>query len=97
MTVTISEEAQGDLESIAYFIGMDNPLRAASFVEELVAHCHTLVDHPLRYPLVPDFEERNLRRMPYRGYSVFYQVTGKDVAVIHILNDARDHRTILES
>ena len=97
MTVTIAAEAEWDLESIASFIAADNPARAISFVQELVASCHALADQPLRHPIVADYGQR-LRRFPYRGYSIYYQVmSGNDVIVVHILNDAMDHRRILDN
>ncbi|WP_354042043.1 type II toxin-antitoxin system RelE/ParE family toxin [Devosia sp. UYZn731] len=34
-----------------------------------------------------------LRRFPYRGYSIYYQIKGEDqVFIVHILNDFMDHR-----
>lgn len=97
MTVTIAGEAEWDLEAIASFIATDNPARAVSFVRELVESCHALADQPLRHPIVADYGQR-LRRFPYRGYSIYYQVVGADdIIVIHILNDAMDHGRILRS
>lgn len=97
MTVTITAEAENDFEEIARFIGNNNPARAISFVQELVASCHSLADRPLRHPIVADYGQR-LRRFPYKGYSIYYQVlsTG-EVVVVHILNDAMDHRRTLDS
>jgi toxin ParE1/3/4 len=95
VTVTIAAEAEWDLESIVSFIAADNPARAVSFVQELVASCHALGDQPLRHPIIADYGQR-LRRFPYRGYSIYYQVIGgNDVIVVHILNDSMDHRRIL--
>ncbi|MCR6672234.1 type II toxin-antitoxin system RelE/ParE family toxin [Devosia ginsengisoli] len=97
MTVTIAAEAEADLEAIAGYIAADNPLRAVSFVQELVANCHVLAGQPLRHPIVADYGQR-LRRFPYKGYSIYYQVSSaNDVVVVHILNDAMDHRRILDS
>ena len=97
MMVTIAREAEGDLEQIADFIARDSPMRAISFVRELVANCHALSDYPLRYPAVDDYGPQ-LRRFPYRGYSIYYQVLENDaVVIIHILNDAIEHERILKS
>jgi toxin ParE1/3/4 len=73
VTVSISAEAEGDLERIAAFIASDNPKRSISFVQELVARCLALADQPFRHPIVADYGQR-LRRFPYRGYSIYYQV-----------------------
>jgi plasmid stabilization system protein ParE len=95
LTVFITAEAEVDLEAIADFIAADNPLRAVSFVQELVDNCHALADRPRRHAVAAD-HGRGLRRFPYRGYSIYYQVGKDDVTVVHILNDAMDHQKILD-
>ncbi len=37
---------QDDLEAIRSFIAADNPMRAASFVDELLERCESLADAP---------------------------------------------------
>jgi plasmid stabilization system protein ParE len=97
MSVTIAREAELDLEDIAGFIAARNPERAISFIRELVASCHALADHPQRHPIAADYGRR-LRRFPYRGYSIYYQVLEADaVVVVHILSDALDHGRIFEN
>jgi toxin ParE1/3/4 len=51
--VVITAAAKRDLIGIADYIRPHNPGRAASFVEELLDHCQTLAELPLRHPLVP--------------------------------------------
>ena len=95
MTVIIAKEAENDLEEISAFIAIDNPQRAISFVQELVASCQSLAVQPLRHAIVADYGQR-LRRFPYRGYSIYYQVDSEDrVVIVHILADAMDHRRFL--
>lgn len=97
MTVAIAAEAEADLEAIGGFIAAGSPARAISFVKELVANCHALAEQPFRHPIVTDYG-RHLRRFPYKGYSIYYHVTtANDVVVVHILNDAMDHRRILDN
>lgn len=97
MTVVITAEAEFDLEDIATFIAIDNAARAISFVQDLAEQCHGLAEKPMRHPIVADYGER-LRRFPYRGYSIYYQVLSADqVVIIHILNDAMDHRRFFGS
>lgn len=92
MRVQIASEAESDLEEIAGFIAIDSPRRAISFVQELVTTCYGLAERPLRHAIVADYGQR-LRRFPYRGYSIYYQVLDAgDVVVVHILSDALDHR-----
>lgn len=95
MTVAIAREAEADLEQIADFIALDNPTSAIAFVQELIARCHELSAHPLRYAALEDYGGR-LRRYPYQGYSIYYQVLKDDsIVIVHILHDAREHDRIL--
>ena len=56
-----------------------------------------LRDYPQRYAAVAEYGPQ-LRRFPYRGYSIYYQVLDGDaVVIIHILNDALEHERILKS
>ena len=97
MMVVIAAEAESDLHDIAIFIAIDNPARAASFVQDLVSQCNFLADQPLRHPIATDYGQR-LRRFPYRGYSIYYQVLETNqVVIVHILNDAMDHRPYFEN
>lgn len=79
------------------FIALDNPARATTFVQDLVEQCRSLAEQPLRHPIATDHGQR-LRRFPYRGYSIYYQILETDqIVIIHILNDAMDHRRFLDN
>lgn len=95
MIVVLTDEAKADLERIGDFIAADNPRRAETFVVELLDRCSRLAEMPRAYPLVPRYEQTGVRRRPYENYLVFYRVTGTRVEVLHILNGAQDHESIL--
>jgi len=59
--VIITDAAKLDLIGIGDYIRPDNPERAASFVDELLAHCLALAELPRRYPLVPRYEHHGIR------------------------------------
>ncbi len=70
------------------------PIARALYVAEIIGRCQALAEQPLRYPVIADFGLR-LRRFPYRGYSIYYEISqSRDVIVVHILNDALDHRRV---
>jgi toxin ParE1/3/4 len=62
MRVQISDRAEAELEEIGSFIAEDNPVRADSFILELLDRCSGLADHPLRYPVVVTVDGLDLRR-----------------------------------
>lgn len=95
MIVVLTDEAEADLERIGDFIARDDPVRAASFVAELVDRCRRLADAPQGYPLVPRYEHMGVRRRSYGAYLIFYRLDAARIEVLHILNGAQDYEAIL--
>ena len=54
MQCIFTEQAENDLESIADYIALDNPVRAISFVQEIRERCHKIVNAPQGYPLASE-------------------------------------------
>lgn len=90
MKVLLSERSRRDLRAIATFIASDNPARARSFVEELTTACTSLSDRPLRYPLIPEYEAKGLRRRPHGSYAIVYTVGEGAITVVRVLHTAMD-------
>ncbi|MES5044749.1 type II toxin-antitoxin system RelE/ParE family toxin [Rhizobium nepotum] len=95
MIVVLTDEAKTGLERIGDFIAVDNPLRAETFVGELLDRCLRLAEIPRAFPLVPRYEKTGIRRRPYENYLVFYRIAGTRVEILHILNGAQDYESIL--
>lgn len=97
MKVVLTAEAEADLEAIGDFIAADDPVRAITFIDELVACCIRLADAPHGFPLVPRHEGTGIRRRVFGRYLIFYRVNeaAGRIDVLHILNGARDYEDIL--
>ncbi len=95
MKVIITPAAEADLETIADYIARDNPRRALSFVRELREASLALAEFPEAYPLLPRYELYGVRRKVYGNYLVFYEIVASTIFIIHILNGAQDHGSIL--
>lgn len=95
MIVRLTDEAEADLERIADYIALDNPVRALSFIMELRDRCMSLSDMPLAFPLVQRYEHHGIRRRTHENYLIFYRVDPGQVVVIHILHGAMDYGAIL--
>lgn len=95
MKVVISEAAYADLLKIGRDIQQDSPERAETFVSELYDRCQRLGGMPRAFPLLPNWEERGVRRRPYREYLIFYRVEKERVEILHVLHGARDFEKIL--
>ncbi len=95
MNVVVSEAALDDLMRIGRAIAADNPLRAETFVTELYDRCRRLADMPRAYPLIPNWEDRGVRRRTYRDYLIFYRLPEETVEILRVLHGAREYEPIL--
>ena len=95
MKIVFSAEALRDLEAIGDYIAQDNPIRARSFVAELVEKARGLTALPHGFPLVPRFSHLGIRRRGHGNYLIFYHVDEESLTVIHILHGARDYEALL--
>ncbi|MGH8445179.1 MAG: type II toxin-antitoxin system RelE/ParE family toxin [Solimonas sp.] len=95
MKLVLTEAAKADLIAIGDFIALDNPVRAGSFVDELLDRCESLAELPRAFPLVPRYEHWNIRRRVHGAYLIFYRIDDDVIHVIHILNGAQDFEALL--
>ena len=95
MKVVLSAEALGDLESIGDYIARDNPERARSFVQELIASARQIGDVPAGYPLVARYAACGVRRKVHGNYLIFYRIEIDGITIVHILHGARDYDALL--
>ena len=95
MKVRLTQQARTELGSIGDHIAKDNPVRAVSFMRELLACCASLGDAPLGYPLIPRYEQHGIRRRVHGNYLLLYRVVADQVVVLHVLHGARDHLPLL--
>lgn len=95
MIVELSAEAERDLETIGDRIARDNPARATTFVDEIIADCLSLADFPERFPLVPRYERHGVRHRIHGNYLIFYRVEAEKLVVLHVLHGAMDYAGLL--
>jgi toxin ParE1/3/4 len=62
MIVAFTDEAKANLRAIGDWIANENPARAETFVDELVASCEQLADMPQAFPLLRQRPETGIRR-----------------------------------
>ena len=91
MRVEISQQAKIDLNRIGDWIAQENPVRALSFVDELLFECQSLSAFPDKYPAHSATDVGTLRRKSYGNYLIFYVVTPDRVVVSRILHGAQDY------
>lgn len=93
--VVLTEAALADLIGIGRAIAQDNPVRAATFVDELYDSCQRLSGTPRAYPLLPKWEASGVRRRVHGSYLIFYRIRDEVVEVLRVLHGARDYERVL--
>ncbi len=91
MRVVWTRAAQADLEEISDYIKADNPMRAVSFINEIVDAGEAISDMPRAFPLVPRLEQRGIRRRTFGSYLIFYRLEAESVQILHVAHGARDY------
>ncbi len=95
MILRWSQAARDDLTDILLHIAADDPASGLRFIDGLTAAGETLRDAPLGYPLVEGIRAKDIRRRNYRGYGLYYRVTGERLTVLRVLHGARDVHSLL--
>lgn len=95
MRVDFTAVAETDLEAIHDYIARDNPVRALSFVRDLVQRCTDLAEMPQAFPVVPRYQHLDIRRRVHGRYLIFYRIQDDRVTILHILNGAMDVEALL--
>jgi plasmid stabilization system protein ParE len=89
MRCEISPLAEQDLREIGDYIATGNPLRAVSFIEELLDHSQRIALIPAGYTARDDIAP-GLRSCPHKNYIIFYTTTGTVVRIERIIHGSRD-------
>ncbi|MDV3458387.1 type II toxin-antitoxin system RelE/ParE family toxin [Sphingomonas sp. HF-S4] len=94
MKVILAPLSISDLRAIGDHIALSDPVRAATFIEELFDAALDLAQMPNRFPLVEG--RRDMRHRTVGKYLIFYRVDAASVDVARILHGARDYHSLLD-
>lgn len=93
--VEYSPLAADDLERIGDYIAADNPQRAMTFVEELVALCERLADFPELGRQLFELGDGG-RYLPHRNYLLLYRILADRIRIERVLHASRDVLSVIE-
>lgn len=82
MRVTVTPDALADLVGIGDYIAKDNPERAPSYVDELLAHCLQIGDWPEAYRARPEWG--GVRCAPFGNYQIVYEINDATVWILRV-------------
>jgi toxin ParE1/3/4 len=81
-------KAVQDLEIIADHIAADNPARAVSFIDEMLALCDSIAEAPRRFQRRDDLM-KGLRQAVHGHYLILFTADKESVIVERVLHGAR--------
>jgi toxin ParE1/3/4 len=81
-------KAVEDLEAIGDFIAAEDPVRAVSFIDEIVSLCTNIAEAPRAYSRRDDLA-KGLRQAVHGRYLVFFTADDEGIVVERVLHGAR--------
>ena len=84
-----SEPALADLEAIAEYIALENPVAASALVQRVVAHVGQLAEHPESGTRVPELGRSRYRQLVEPPCRLFYRYDGQQVFIVHVMRTER--------
>ena len=84
-----AEPALSDLDAIADYIALDNPVAAAELVRKVMAHVEQLSAHPRSGPVLPELPGWRYRQILEPPCRVIYRHERGRVLVLHVIRSER--------
>ena len=98
--VRIVREAEEDLaELVDYIAQHDSNERAKYVLERLMTICERLEQHPERGHFLPELRSlgiKTYREVHFKPYRIIYEIIGREVFILLIVDGRRSMQTILE-
>lgn len=84
-----SEPALADLDAIADYIALENPVAAAELVKRIFGHVEQLADHPESGSRPQELKRSRYRQMVEPPCRVFYRHDGHKVFILYVMRSER--------
>lgn len=84
-----SESALADLDAIADYIALENPVAAAELVQRVFGHIELLADHPESGSRPQELGRSRYRQIVEPPCRVFYRYDGTTVFVVYVMRSER--------
>ncbi|MGN6790615.1 MAG: type II toxin-antitoxin system RelE/ParE family toxin [Rhodanobacteraceae bacterium] len=84
-----SEPALGDLDAIADYIALENPVAASALIKRIFGHVEQLVEHPESGSRPQELGRSRYRQIVEPPCRVFYRYDGHKVFVLYVMRSER--------
>ena len=84
-----SEPALSDLDAIADYIALENPVAASELIGRIFGHVEQLADHPESGSRPQELRRSRYRQIVEPPCRVFYRYDGRKVFILHAMRSER--------
>ena len=84
-----SEPALADLDAIADYSALENPVAASELVKRIFGHIEQLVNHPESGSRPQELGKSRYRQIVEPPCRVFYRYDGHKVFILHVMRSER--------
>ena len=84
-----TEPAINDLDTIADYISLDDPVAAAELVKRVFHHIEQLARHPESGSIPPELQNSRYRQIIEPPCRIFYRYDGNNVYILYVMRSER--------
>jgi plasmid stabilization system protein ParE len=84
-----SEPALGDLDAVADYIALENPVAASALVKRVFGHVEQLADHPESGSRPQELGRSRYRQIVEPPCRMFYRFDGHTVLILYVMRSER--------
>ena len=84
-----SEPALGDLDAIADYIALENPIAASALIKRIFGHIEQLADHPESGSRPQELGRSRYRQIVEPPCRLFYRYDGHNVFIVYVMRSER--------
>ena len=90
-----TEPALQELDAIAEYIALDNPVAASQLVQEIFTKTGRLADFPQSGRVPPELPHSVYRELVTPPCRIFYRADEKQVLILYVMREERQLRTYM--
>jgi toxin ParE1/3/4 len=84
-----SDPALSDLDAVADYIALENPVAASELVKRIINHVSQLADHPESGSRPQELKRSRYRQIVEPPCRIFYRFDGHKVFILHVMRSER--------
>jgi toxin ParE1/3/4 len=86
MKLLFSTRFRKELQNVISFIQYDNKYNAIKFYDDIMDNLKLIPDMPFAYRVSSKYNDKNVREMIFKKYTIIFQITTKNIIILGIFN-----------